>query len=472
MPQHLFTPLLTASYDSELSLFALDTRAWYAIQLIELAIAAVVVFACFRLWVASFNAAGAALLFIAGVPLCNVATELMLMHYVESIALAGLSLLAFVHGLRSSRRALLLLSAFLYFAAMLAKEIAIPLPLLLCVLPERDLKVRVRALVPHAALFLAYATWRWTMLGTLFGGYGWAVTNVWALIASLPMKIAGALHLAPLLIMLIGVIAALRSRGGIALAIIGLIIAVAPIAPMAAHMEQRFAVAPWLWWCASFAGGCAALRPRISYVLIAAAVMVVLVANRQEWRAQFGSSRRMSEEGRLFFSLGPGTLLRNPLIPPAAINELKWLKEDYQHRPGGSGWFYDDLFLCNGGATGKRVWQYDHVAQSIVEVTNRIPMISRSYCRAVHQNAPLTAEFHFRDGTLSWRFGPYRDGLWRVVMGDGVQAFDLPAADAFRLGELPGISLRVRYQSPQRWVTYSPELTLDFVNHRDFQWHR
>src|SRR6266568_971865 len=50
MPQRLFTPLLTASYDSELSLFDLHSGRWYVLHLLWIAIAAVSFFAVLRLW--------------------------------------------------------------------------------------------------------------------------------------------------------------------------------------------------------------------------------------------------------------------------------------------------------------------------------------------------------------------------------------------------------------------------------------
>jgi hypothetical protein len=59
-----------------------------------------------------------------------------------------------------------------------------------------------------------------------------------------------------------------------------------------------------------------------------------------------------------------------------------------------------------------------------------------------------------------------------VLRANGQQAFDVLPTDAFRLGGLPGISLRVEYQSPARWVTYSPDFALDFVHHPDVTWRR
>jgi len=98
--------------------------------------------------------------------------------------------------------------------------------------------------------------------------------------------------------------------------------------------------------------------------------------------------------------------------------------------------------------------------------------LKRSYCDSIRANAPLEGEFHFHRGVFSWRFGPYSNGSWRFVMGDGLQAFDVPRDDAFQIGDAPGIGFKIRYTSLEGWVTYSPEITLDFVQHPDSVWHR
>src|SRR6202022_2531310 len=104
MPQRLFTPLLTSSYATELSMFGLNARAWYVMQLVVLSIAAIAVYAAFRLWFIPLLSFAGVLLFVAGAPVCSIVTELMLIHYLESLALAALAALAFVHGIRTSRR--------------------------------------------------------------------------------------------------------------------------------------------------------------------------------------------------------------------------------------------------------------------------------------------------------------------------------------------------------------------------------
>jgi hypothetical protein len=476
---HLFTPLLQASYDVELSIFGLAPARFYVVHLIEIAAAAILIHAAARLWLTWPFAAAAALIFVSGVPFVSVATELMVMHYVQSVALAGAAMLAFVLALRSSRSLLLVVSSIAYLCAMLAKEIAVPLPLLLCLLPVRDLRTRMRALTPHAAALAIYVLWRWIMLGTLFGGYGWAITDVGSLVASLPNKIATAFMgrnraagTAALVVMAVGAIYALRSRRAVALVIIGFVVSVAPIVPMTPHMEERLAIGPWLWWCATFAAGCAAIRRPFGEVIVLIAVVCVVIANRQQWRPEFASNVRMSQEGRGFLALGSDALLRDPAIPPAAMGEVRWMKEEHLHLVRGAGWFNDDLFLCIGGAEGKRVWQYNRAVHAIVDISPHVRQMTREYCEELRQNAPLEAQFHYRGGTLAWQLGPYREGEWRLVMGIGTQAYDVSASDAFRLPDVPGLKLRVRYESPQHWVTYSPEINLDFVKRPDLEWHR
>jgi hypothetical protein len=62
--------------------------------------------------------------------------------------------------------------------------------------------------------------------------------------------------------------------------------------------------------------------------------------------------------------------------------------------------------------------------------------------------------------------------IYAAVLGNGVQAFDVPRQDGFRLPDIPGISLRIRYDSPQGWFTYSDEIALDFVNQPRLNWQR
>jgi hypothetical protein len=357
----------------------------------------------------------------------------------------------------------------LYLLAMLAKETVVPLVGLLVFLPERDWRTRVRFAVPHAVAVAIYFVWRHAVIGTILGGYGWAIgRDEWPrLIASLPMKIvlacAGAnvaIGIALLVITAIGVAFALRHRRAILLFVVALALAVGPILPVSKEMQRRYALMPWLAWSIACVAGADRMR-RGKVALLAAASIVAIVANRQEWTQEFGKTQRMSDEAHFFFHMPPDGLLRTPTVPPAAMGELAWL-QSYAGQPTGAFSFFDDFFLCTGGANGKRVWEYQPARRGVVEITPDVPRITQQHCGAIRRDAPLTWQFRYRDGSLFWKLGPHTTGRYRVLLADGVQAFDVPPEDAFRLPDLPGMTLRLRYDSPQGWTTYSREIALRF----------
>ena len=63
---------------------------------------------------------------------------------------------------------------------------------------------------------------------------------------------------------------------------------------------------------------------------------------------------------------------------------------------------------------------------------------------------------------MFWDFGPYTDGSYSVLFADGIKAYDVPRHDGFRLSGVQMLTLRLRYQSPAGWVTYSPDIVVDF----------
>jgi hypothetical protein len=480
-PQKLFTPLLTATYEALMQFAGLHPSRWYRVDLVLIGACGVALFFALRLYTKTLPSLAGAFLFVAGPPLCSFATQLMTVHYLEAILLGTFATIAFVLAFRRMSVPLNALSALLYFLAMLAKEIAIPLPVLLICLPERSLRVRARHLSFHGIAFAAYLVWRWRVIGTVFGGYGWAIAprEIPAVVATLPWKVivacAGAGEGVGLLLVAlaaIGAAAALRTRQAWIAAALTFVVAIAPILPVSKEMQSRYALMPWLWLSVAFAIGVAKWRIGAREALIAAACAAVIVANRQEWTGTYAHAKRMSDEARAFFSMDGNAVLRAPAIPAGSMAEYQWLKEEHLRRGRGTGWFYDDLYLCSAALDGKRIYEYVAARREVVEVTARIPDYARAWCGSIRQNAPLRAEFHHRGESLFWDFGPYKRGRWSVLLGNGVQAFEVPREDGFRLAGVPRLALRIRYDAPEGWVTYSPEIALDFERQPDLTWHR
>ena len=481
-PQQLFTPLLPAIFKAQFGLFGFDPPWWYAAQLAIFCVTTLAIYGAVRMFLPVVQAFAGAALFAAGVPLCSVVIQLSTVHYFLAIAFGAFATIAYVVALRRDSKVADALSAFLYLIAMLAKEIAVPLPLVLIFLPVRDSRSRLKFAGAHALALIVYFSWRRFVLGTFLGSYGWAIgVEEWPqLIAKLPWRlIQGAagtgfnVGVIAVAFAILGAIVAARSRASLTLLIIALIVAVGPVLPVAKEINRRYIVVFWLVLSVAFAVGLTRIRnPR--WAAAAAALMLVLTigVNRQEWRDVFAARHRMSDEARFFFEMPPDALLRRPLTPPSVMGELHWLRTIHFGRPAGGPAFYDDFYLCAHGASGKRVSEYDPARRTIVDITPRVAEISKRFCGSIRADAPLTAHFRFSDPALHWELGPYDDGRYSAVLGDGLQAFDLPRRDALNMAGAAGFTLRIRYDSPQGWTTYSPELTLDFARQPDFVWHR
>lgn len=463
--QFLFTPLLSSTYEAWLALLGLEPSRWYLAQLALIACTAMAIFAALRLYVSTLPAASGALLFVLGPPIAGVAASLYLPHYIEAILFSALFAILFILGVRRDRIAFSIAAAVCYAIAMSAKEIAVPVPALLLVLPERDFRARMRHLIAPAIAALLYASWRMFVVRVPTIAYGWEttlgdlITVPWTLLAAA----AGASLAAGLItiaLMVAGAAPALRPR----IALVALFCAVAVILPVSAEMQDRFTLPLWVLLSCAFAIGVA--RWKRKGLIIAATVVFALVANRQEWTAEFTRNKRMSDEAYVWVHERGDVLLRNPAIPPGTMPELEWLKEKGFHHAEGSRWFYDDIYLCLQPVEGRRILEFNPRTRRVEEV--------KAACNRGREDVPLHVEFTFqpRGNTLHWRLGPYRDGTWRMIAFDGELAWDVPPVGAYSIGSIQLPALRVRYQSPEGWVTYSPPIALDFARQRTTTWRR
>jgi hypothetical protein len=471
----LFTPLLMVSYDLDWFLFEGNARGFYLHHLAELALFAVMLYATARLWRDRISSVTFSLLVILGAAFCSWSTQLMVRHYVESSIAALAATMLFIVGRRRGRGGLIVLSALAYFVAICAKEIAVPLPLLLLLSDRGAWRGRVGALVPHGIALAIYAAWRYWMLGTFFGGYGWAVSreDVPMLLASLLPKVVkawlspsvwvGALLLAVLIAL---AMPALRTRRAWMLTLVAIACALLPIAPVSKEMQLRYAVVPWIVVAFAAAAGLSTLRRTPRIVAAVVAISLAFAVHLFEWRRSFGDASRMTVESKAFLELADGALLRNPLVPPAAMGELQWLKTSVYHRNAGAAWSFDDIYYCTHPLPS-RVIEFQR--SGMRDVTPVLPKFASRFC-ASRAASPLEARFDFHDGSLFWELGPYSDGQYRFILGDGVQAFDVPRRDGFRLGALPGIALRIAHRAPNGEVAYSPAIAIDFAKTPQLQW--
>jgi hypothetical protein len=502
----MVTPLLFLSLGLDLRAFGLDPHGAYLHQLAALTFCALSLYAALRLWLPALWSALAAGLFLLGPPVASLALILTSRHYPEAIALAALAVLSYGLALRRDSTGWALASAALYLMATLAKEIVLPLPLVLPLLPrpslaprERNVEPRlwVRFAAPHAAALALYVAYRRAVLGVWVGGYGWTVApGDWPRLAlALPVRIAREVAAGTVpgwvLVAALGaglLLLSLRRPSAVPLLAVALLSTTVPVLPVSLAMAPRYAVPAWTaaslalvfaifdlasarspapapagWYRTSLWG---------AVLLAGATAICALAANRAAWAAGFAAMERKSAENLAFLDLRPGDFLRRPLEVPAALYELTALRHDRMGRGPGGSWFADDLFLCVALPPGARVWSFDDASRRVVVITARLPALAASYCGAIRQQAPLTAEIRSDGQEVSWQLGPYRHGRYALVMRDGIEAIDVPRVGGYQRRGVTRLEFRVRYEAPAGWVTYSPRLALDFSRAPVARWAR
>ena len=467
-PSHVFTPLLLLSLQADLRLFGLEARPFYIHQIAIFACIAPALYLLLRQWVSRGAAACAVLIAIAGAPMIESVQRLMDRHYLEGLLLAILAAFAYVVAVRRSSAPIDVLSGVLYLLSMAAKEIFVPLIVILPVIPGVPPRRRLRTLVPHAIALLFYCIWRFAVLGVRVESYGWAVKRSdWLrLIAMLPLRIGAVLAgsapvgVAAVLLMLVAlVIVAVRRPGSRPVLGTGVIAAFLPILPVSFEIHPRYALTSWILAAVAVAF----LGPsRWERALQVAIVIAVAVSARQQWSESDRSMRRMSDEARVFAALGPDDVLWMPATPPATLDELSRMT-------GSRGrWTYDALPFCRQRLTAKRFFAYDPATRRVQEAS---PDQLRGACKA-SRAAPLSVRFDFQQGSLFWVFGPYDSGTYRVIIADGRQGFDVPRRAGFQLAGVATLPLRVRYESPAGWVTYSDDLQVVLKDGQTVTWRR
>jgi hypothetical protein len=481
LESRVLTPLLFLSLDVDRRLFGLAPHAFYVHQLLVFGLAPAALYGTLRIWLDRIWASVGAGIFLLGPVAASLTPLLMVRHYIEAVLLACLAVMAWAAAVRRTgpaARALSITSAILYFAAAMAKEIAVPLPVFLLALPQQ--RERRRLLLPHAAALIAYLIVRYAVLGTLLGGYGFVVepTGVPRLALSLPGKVAAELvgsgwtgvFFAVSLMIGVGALIVLRRWRAALLLGFALLLALLPVLPVSTRMEPRYALPAWIVAAVAFAIGCQALPRRIGITLAAVACLSGLLLNRQDWNVRLAQAERMSTENRFLLRMGDRDVLRQPLTLAASLGELLWMKRNVYHRPATGRWFQDDFYLCVHKGPLGRVWNWDEDARKIVEVTDTVPALRKNHCSSI-RNAPLQADFHVSRDALFWDLGPYREGSYAFLFGDGVIVLPMPRTAGFRMQSRAPLLLRIRYQSPEGWTAYSSEIRIDLADGTRVQHH-
>ena len=385
-----FTPMLMLANELDLALFGLNPRGFYIHHLLVFAGAIVAVYAYARRLIDNelFAAIAAGALALSQ-PAFTVATLIMDRHYASGLLLAALAMICF-HGNRP------VLGTALYFLACLAKEVYVPLPLLIVVqdiVRDRARREVVRDAVLSGVAASVYLIWRMAILGS-FGGYGSAKGSVsgvlvegWTIVAGSNATAA----VAALIFSVILFVGALKRKGWRAALIVAAsaVVVLVPIAQLTPLDSRYLFVAVTVVVVLS----ALAARTRVEQLLFGALCVAIAVGGTMHglrFRKDLSSWQR---DGLYVWTAPSGA---NPLFT------------------GANGWYIEGIQWL------RRTVKKDQPPPVISSIPGFViagvpppPRLRRDY-EVIRAHAvgdmPLTVELTLRGSVLHWSFGPAEKG--------------------------------------------------------------
>lgn len=476
------TPWISLSFRIDYALAGLDPRAFYLHHLVALWLVAIVMNRLFMRVAARWLAWSGTVLFLLGAPVQRVGEQLFTRHYLEGLLFCLLALYGFLRYRDTGKWPYQLAALLCYAAAMTAKEVYVPLGLLIVLLAQGDRMQRVRQAAPYLALLGLYMLWRAWMLAGHVGGYAQGSVYVdpafWndvvASFAGMPGLMFGRFDLfVTASLLLIAALGLWLQPARLPLALVLAAFVFGPLVPLVAYPgitgADRYLLLPWLLLCFAFVAQAQVVLRRVSVKhpvwpqAVGAALCLALALCLLDYR-------RLIVDGGRQYHLAYDVQLRhvwthdattafmpNDAIAPAygtvrALGEIKQLLDPQASIP------VPVLDPLQFDAT-LPVYAYAANCNCMRDVSADIAH-QQEYSHKHVRNAPLSLRVRNRDGWIDWQFGPYEHGTYNVV-SNFIGNLPLPAEQpGLRTNIRRDIELMLRYTAPEGWVTYSPPLRL------------
>jgi hypothetical protein len=514
-------PWEIVSYKIDYSLFGLNQHFFYLHQLLSLWLVSIALYKLMRLWVKPFFAACGSLFFLVSAPVAACTEMLMTRHYIEGLFFCLVSFYFFIRSVREDSLLYSIAAATVYFLSMSAKELYVPLAVVFFFLPEGELRKRIVRAVPSGAVMVLYFLWRHYMLGDfttgrggvgLFGSYkglssiGLFLKNIYGTVTMVTGVSPFGKFLAPLL-------------GGIVLVLIALSVSmllkeknygwlifhifltgcvyVIPLSVISPYYEAAtFTSYRIVILIAAYISALTALclqflhrkfqgrAARTLTVVFAACIAVTILAGSLVWitKERKATLAPLVAEGKFFMSADSKYLLvkSNPVWPGTYY--YQYLEAFSKKRTGKSPplvvyrsfAFLNDLVPAQ--LKGLRVVTYDADTGAMADITRSYAK-ERSKFFSRLRTLPLAVRLDIDRGAMSYSLGPADSGNYFILAGYKPQTYCMEAPIGKRSGTVNvntilQVYARFGWQSPQGFVTLSPEWFLDFSKTREIRWSR
>lgn len=473
-----FTPWITFSFKIDLWLAGLSPEFFYLHQLSSLVMVLIAAYVLCRQWVPPIWAFLAVCLFLMGVPTASVTESLMTRHYLEGMLFALLAVLAFMHALRKQRMLWAFVGALLYALAVAAKEVYVPLVLVVLAMPLSGevWTRRLRLALPFIAVAVVYVFWRQYMLGVMVGGYAQSdsiFTFQTAMrtaneFGRIPESVLGPEWKVPVILLGTAVLFTLVKRPAIIPLALVLVMGVfGPLIPLAISPgisgNDRYLFLFWYVFSMGFilsmrdvALAITASKPGqlIAGAGLYLAVMLPMVSYAKDMQiSRQAYYKEFDVQGRFFFEANH----EQAFIPSQTILNSYWYVTslcDIKIRLGQD----CPVALIKGLPVNEgftRLSVYDFEKNKMIDITDRIQQeIART--TAIDISHPLSVLVTLKDAWIHWQLGPYDNGQYYAA-SPMLGRFPVSRVGAVRFGGAV-MPLHIQYESPQGWVTSSPLL--------------
>lgn len=469
------TPWLTLSFKMDLWAAGLSPKFFYLHSMASLGLVAGAAYILNRHWLAPHWSFLSVALFLVGAPTASVTELLMTRHYLEGLLFALLSVIAFVRAVRLQSLLWALAGAFAYALAATAKEIYVPLVLVVPLIPPIGrLSTRLRLVAPYFVVAALYVLWRQYMLGAMVGGYGdsqslFSMQSVLGMLTALgqfPTYLFGPGWSLP--IVLLGsalAVAAYKKPRAIAVFVALALAAIVPLIPLVSFPgitgPDRYLFLVWFAACfvSVLAIETVSCKEGIMRTSVGVAVSLLALATSFSQAAEArkvnsAHFREFDVQGRFYFEADR----RQGFIPSSALLHGYWYVTnlcDIKKQLG----MECPLALIRGIPFEDHpidcLLAYDPARMTMVATTGNL---SDSITRLTTMDTvrPLAAKVSIENGMGRWSLGPHVGGQY-FFASPIIGRYPVPKEGILKT-PLKELAFYIQYESPEGWATASPRL--------------
>jgi hypothetical protein len=495
--------LLSLQFDIPFSYF--NPAGYYVHHFLSLAVIAMVLFSVMNLYVGRrvFAFIGV-LVFLLSPASFAVSSWLTTRHYLEGLGFSFIALYFFVKSIRTGRLLFLFLSSLCYIPAVLSKEVYVPLPFLLMLIPERTFRDRLTHAFPLFILFVFYAVYRFWMLGNNpVGGYSsiwpWTIKSALLNSGEVFRLYAGSWWIVILVFLTVTGSVLLWNdwrkacREAIRCFLIFLLLLI-PILPVSSiwgggeSLRYLFLTSTSITFFYILSLNDIWKRGnRLSKIPAAVCLIVVLVGFLQAFyreRGDFDKKRTAAYVEGTFF------LEKNNILdavfqitqPHWFFDGLEKMQAIQSQRPAErrirlvSGDFYG--LDGDRGTEVLRIFMYDSDSRNIQDLTEVARKKHQEFLKTLRES-PLHVSLEITKGIMDLHLGPYRWGNYFMLEAPPAQpefyylAFPTNGTFGIKLTHRERVRIfRFAYQSPEGWMTVSPKFLIDREKDQAIQWRK